>query len=57
MNDSAKVRVLQIIDGLGGGGCERWLWEIVRHSPAEKFENYVITTHPDIRIRVVTFMR
>lgn len=47
MTSSRPVRVLHLIDGLGGGGCERWLWDIVRLSPPDDFEHYVLTTHPD----------
>jgi glycosyltransferase involved in cell wall biosynthesis len=38
--------VLHLIDGLGGGGCERWLWDIVRLTP-ESFEHRIVTIHPD----------
>lgn len=47
MSDSRPVRVLHLIDGLGGGGCERWLWDIIRLSNSESFEHIVITLHPD----------
>jgi glycosyltransferase involved in cell wall biosynthesis len=46
MIKSRPIRVLHLIDGLGGGGCERWLWDIVRLSPPD-FKHYVLTTHPD----------
>ncbi len=41
------VRVLHLIDGLGGGGSERWLWDIVRLCPSEKVKHFVITIFPD----------
>ena len=44
---SEPVRVLHLIDRLGGGGCERWLWDIVRLSPPERVKHYVITFSPD----------
>lgn len=47
MNNPRPVRVLHIIDGLAGGGCERWLWDIVRLSEPDKFAHHVVTIHPD----------
>lgn len=47
MNNARPVRVLHLIDGLEGGGCQRWLWDIVRLSAPDAFEHYVLTTHPD----------
>jgi glycosyltransferase involved in cell wall biosynthesis len=47
MNDPRPIRVLHLIDGLEGGGCQRWLWDIVRLSAPDAFEHYVLTTHPD----------
>lgn len=47
MTDSRRVRVLHLIDGLGGGGCERWLWDIVRLTPPDAFEHRIVTIHPD----------
>ncbi len=46
MNNSRPLRVLHLIDGLGGGGCERWLWDIVRLS-GENIEHRIVTVHPD----------
>jgi glycosyltransferase involved in cell wall biosynthesis len=47
MTSSRPVRVLHLIDGLEGGGCQRWLWDIVRLSAPNAFEHFVLTTHPD----------
>lgn len=47
MNSSRPVRVLHLIDGLGGGGCERWLWDIVRLSDPKDFQHCVITIQQD----------
>lgn len=41
------VRVLHLIDGLGGGGSERWVWDIVRLSQPALCKHYVITFYPD----------
>jgi glycosyltransferase involved in cell wall biosynthesis len=41
------VRVLHLIAELGGGGSERWLWDVVRLSPPEQFEHMVATIYPD----------
>ncbi len=38
--------MLHLIDGLAGGGAERWVWDIVRLSP-ENFRHYVVTVYPD----------
>jgi glycosyltransferase involved in cell wall biosynthesis len=42
------VRVLHTIDGLAGGGSERWLWEIVRLSSAGRVVHRVVPIHPDL---------
>jgi glycosyltransferase involved in cell wall biosynthesis len=47
MNGSRPVRVLHLIAELGGGGSERWLWDVVRLSPPEQFEHTVATIYPD----------
>src|SRR5215210_3978200 len=47
MDNPRRVRVLHIIDGLAGGGCERWLWDILRLSEAEDLEHHVVTIYPD----------
>jgi glycosyltransferase involved in cell wall biosynthesis len=39
--------VLHIIDGLGGGGSERLLWDITRLSDREQIMHRVITVYPD----------
>ena len=46
MRSAQSVRVLHVIDGLGGGGSERWVWEIVRLSPAS-LRHHVVTIQPD----------
>jgi glycosyltransferase involved in cell wall biosynthesis len=44
---SRPVRVLHLIAELGGGGSERWLWDVVRLSSPEQFEHTVATIYPD----------
>jgi glycosyltransferase involved in cell wall biosynthesis len=39
--------VLHIIDGLGGGGAERLLWDIVRLSDQRQVRHAVVTVFPD----------
>jgi glycosyltransferase involved in cell wall biosynthesis len=39
--------VLHIIDGLGGGGSERHVWEIVRMSDPQQVSHRVVTVFPD----------
>ncbi len=41
------TRVLHIIDGLGGGGSERLVWDIVRLSHGGRFLHRVVTAYPD----------
>ena len=41
-----SVRVLHVIDGLGGGGSERWVWEIVRRARAP-LQHHVVTIQGD----------
>ena len=41
------VRVMHLIDGLGGGGSERWVWDIVRLSRAARCTHRVVTFYPD----------
>jgi glycosyltransferase involved in cell wall biosynthesis len=38
MTRPGKIKVLHLIDGLGGGGSEEWVKEIVRLSSRERFE-------------------
>lgn len=47
MTAPRPVRVLHLIAELGGGGSERWLWDVVRLSPPEQFEHTVATIYPD----------
>jgi glycosyltransferase involved in cell wall biosynthesis len=49
----APVRVLHIISGLGGGGSERLLWDVVRLSDPSTSRHYVVTVYPDYRQRFV----
>jgi len=41
------VRVLHIIDGLGGGGSQRWIWDLVRLTPPEMARYLVLTVQLD----------
>lgn len=41
------LRVLHIIDTLGGGGSERLLWDIVRLSDPARVQHRVVTIFPD----------
>jgi len=41
------VKVLHLIDGLGGGGSERLLYDIVRLSDPVVAEHRIVTIHPD----------
>jgi glycosyltransferase involved in cell wall biosynthesis len=41
------VRVLHIIDGLAGGGSERWVYDIARLSDHARVQHRVTTVHPD----------
>lgn len=42
------VRVLHLIDGLGGGGSERWIWELVRLADTSRVRHKVLPIHPDL---------
>src|SRR5205085_4947878 len=42
------VRVLHLIDGLAGGGSERWIWDLVRLRDPRRVEPRVVTIHPDL---------
>jgi glycosyltransferase involved in cell wall biosynthesis len=44
----APLRVLHLIDGLGGGGSERWVWDIVRLSDREQVRHLVVPLQPDL---------
>lgn len=46
MKAKRPIRVLHVIDGLGGGGSERWVWDIVRKSNGNEFVHRVVTVHP-----------
>src|SRR3954454_25035173 len=43
MEKTRALRVLHIIDTLGGGGSERLLWDIVRLSDPERVKHRVVT--------------
>ena len=45
--ETRPVRVLHLIDGLGGGGSERLLWDTIRLSAPEDVIHYVVTMYPD----------
>src|SRR5690348_7175978 len=45
---SRPVKVLHTIDGLGGGGSERWVWDLVRLADAERVRHRVFPIHPDL---------
>lgn len=47
MDGSRPVRVLHLIAELGGGGSERWLWDVVRLSLRRQFEHHVVTVYPN----------
>ena len=42
------VRILHVIDGLAGGGSERWVYDIVRLSDPTRARHRVTTVHPDL---------
>lgn len=42
------IKVMHLIDGLGGGGSERWIWDIVRLSDPRRVSHSVVTMHPDV---------
>src|SRR5215510_4906001 len=46
-NKTRQLRVLHIIDTLGGGGSERLLWDIVRLSDQVKVKHRVATVFPE----------
>src|SRR5436190_18247082 len=48
MENRGAVRVLHIIDGLGGGGSERWVYDIARLSDGARTCHRVVTVHPDL---------
>ena len=41
------LRVLHLIGELGGGGSERWLYDIVRLSPPGRIKHQVVTVYPE----------
>src|SRR5215212_8692233 len=47
MSSTRPVRVLHIIDTLGGGGSERLVWDIVRLSDPARVQHMVVTIFPD----------
>jgi glycosyltransferase involved in cell wall biosynthesis len=48
MESRNTVRVLHIIDGLAGGGSERWVYDIARLSDGARIRHRVVTVHPDL---------
>jgi glycosyltransferase involved in cell wall biosynthesis len=42
------LRVLHLICGLGGGGVERWLRDVIRLSSSEQLTHEVISMYPDL---------
>jgi glycosyltransferase involved in cell wall biosynthesis len=42
------IRVLHVIDGLAGGGAERWVYDIVRLSRSDDVEHRVVSVFPDV---------
>ena len=47
MSKTRPLRVLHIIDTLGGGGSERLVWDIVRLSDPARVQHRVVTIFPD----------
>src|SRR6185312_3844031 len=47
MSDKRPLRVLHIIDTLGGGGSERLVWDLVRLSDQTQIKHRVVTIFPD----------
>ena len=47
MSTTRPLRVLHIIDTLGGGGSERLVWDIVRLSDPARVQHRVVTIFPD----------
>ena len=47
MDKRRPLRVLHIIDTLGGGGSERLVWDIVRLSDPTRVQHRVVTIFPD----------
>jgi glycosyltransferase involved in cell wall biosynthesis len=45
---TTPVRVLHVIDGLAGGGSERFLWDIVRLSDPARVRYRVLTIYPGL---------
>ena len=48
MTPRRPVRVLHLISGLGGGGLERWLWDVVRLSSPAHVEHRVVVIYADL---------
>src|SRR5882762_318532 len=48
MENRDAVRVLHNIDGLAGGGSERWVYDIARLSDGARIRHRVVTVHPDL---------
>jgi len=48
VNGPGPVRVMHLINGLSGGGLERWLWDIIRLSSGSELEHRVVAIYPDL---------
>ena len=49
MSSKRPIRVLHVIDTLVGGGCERWVWDLVRLSDPSQAVHRVVTVQPEDR--------
>lgn len=47
LTSADPISVVHLIDGLGGGGSERWVWDIVRLSEPTLCKHFVISFFPD----------
>ena len=47
MSDEPTIRVLHLIDELGWGGSQRWIWDIIRLSSPDGFSHRVVPIIPD----------
>jgi glycosyltransferase involved in cell wall biosynthesis len=45
-NRREPLRVLHIIDGLGEGGVESWLWDLVRLSDPDRVQHRIVSVAP-----------
>jgi glycosyltransferase involved in cell wall biosynthesis len=47
LKKASPVRVLHLIDRITGYGTTKWLWDIVRLTPSQEVEHFVVTFSPD----------